>query len=206
MGVDVNEQAGSEGPRDPFDYNLSYSPLTFDITDNWVSSFFWQPLGGYNFNSSLLKTALGGWQLGGIATLHTGLPLNLYSGFDNSFSGIGEDTPDVIGNYNLPNQSRANQIKHWFNTAAFRPNAIGTFGTLGNNALRSPGYWDVDLDVQKDFKFQDRYTLESRVSLYNAFNHANLDAPVNTLTSQQFGQILGASNPRVMELSLRLVF
>lgn len=205
LGVGGSENEGSNGPRDPFNYRVDYGPLDFDVTHNWVTSLIWRPLGGREFRPAV-KTLIGGWQLGGISILHSGTPLNLSSGLDNSLSAIGADTPDVVGNYHIANRSKSDQIAHWFNPAAFAPNAIGTFGTLGHNALRSPGYVNVDLNIQKNFEFAERYGLEFRSSLYNAFNHPNLDPPVGTLTSGNFGQILSTTDPRVIEFGLRLTF
>jgi Carboxypeptidase regulatory-like domain len=205
LGVGGAETEGSNGPRDPFDYRLDYGPSDFDVNQNWVTSVIWQPLEGRGF-SPVVKTLIGGWQLGGISTLHSGTPLNLTSGLDNSLTGIGSDTPDVVGNYHIANHSKADQIAHWFNPAAFTQNAIGTFGTLGHNALRNPGYVNVDLNIQKNFMFAEKYGVEFRSSLYNAFNHANLVPPQGTLTSGNFGQILSTTDPRVIEFGLRLKF
>ena len=120
------------------------------------------------------RRRLEGGRFGGIASLNTGTPLSLTSGIDNSLTGIGEDTPDVVGNWNLGKQSRANEIAHWFNPAAFVQNAVGTFGQLRPNSLTNPGYVNFDINLQKNFIFTERYRPEFRSSFYNAFNHANL--------------------------------
>lgn len=205
LGVNSSEGAGGSGPRDPFDWHLDYSPISLSVPQVWVTSLIWTPFAGHNFNT-LAKETIGGWQFGGIATLEDGTPLTLNSGVDNSLTGIGEDTPDVIGNYNLGKQSKAEQYEHWFNPAAFTQNAIGTFGTLRPNSLVNPGYIDFDINLQKNFTIAEKYGLEFRSSLYNAFNHSNLDAPVSTLTSPDFGQIVGTSNPRVIEFGLRFTY
>lgn len=205
LGVDSSEGEGSNGPRDPFDWRLDYSPVSLSVPQNWVTSVLWAPLSRHQF-SPLMKETLGGWQFGGIATLQSGTPLTLYSGVDNSLTGIGKDTPDVIGNYKLGHQSKSEQMAHYFNTAAFTTNQIGTFGTLRSNSLVNPGYIDFDINLQKNFNFLERYRVEFRSSLYNAFNHSNLEPPVGTLTSPDFGQIISTSSPRVVEFGLRLTF
>lgn len=205
MGVGGAQTEGTNGPRNPFNYYLDYGPLDADVTHNWVSSLVWRPLESREMGT-FARALIGGWQLGGIASLHTGLPMNLTSGRDNSLTGIGNDTPDVIADYHLSNHSRADAVSHWFNQAAFTQNKIGTFGMLGHNALRKPGFVNVDVNLQKNFKVGEQSGLEFRSSFYNAFNHANLGAPTTVLTSANFGRITTSTDPRVLEFGLRLTF
>ncbi len=208
LGIVGAETEGSEGPRDPFNHELDYGPLSYDLTHNWVTDFIWQPMHGRKFSNRLLGTLASGWGLTSIVTVHSGYPLSLVSGRDNSFTGIGSDTPDQIGPWQLPGgRSKGQQIQEWFNTKAFVPNAVGTFGTLGEDALRDPGYFDLDGAVLRDFVPREGYRLQFRTSFYNMFNHASLGAPVNNLTSPTFGRILStASTPREIEFSLSLSF
>jgi hypothetical protein len=205
LGVYSGESEGGNGPRDPFDWHRSYSPLAGSEPQVWVTSIIWKPFDGHQFDRKI-RPLVAGWQIGGIASLNSGTPLTLYSGFDNSLTGIGEDTPDIIGSYKIHHSSRAGQIAHWFNPAAFTQNAIGTYGMLRENTLSNPGYVNFDVNLQKNFAITERIGLEFRSSLYNAFNHANLGSPGNTLTSSNFGSITTATNPRVVEFGMRTTF
>src|SRR5450432_1021468 len=62
---------------------------------------------------------LGGWQMGSIITLQTGLPFILLSGLDAANAGgQGNQRPSATGvSPNLPGGQRNTQ--KWFNTAAF---------------------------------------------------------------------------------------
>jgi hypothetical protein len=206
LGVYSGQGEGGQGPRDPFNWHLSYSPLAGSEPQVWVTSVIWKPFDGHSFGSRLLQEAAGGWQVAGISSLNSGTPLTLTSGHDNSLTGIGADTPDIIGNYKSRNTSREDQIAHWFNPAAFTQNAIGTFGTLREGTLSNPGYVNFDINLQKNFAITERIGLEFRSSLYNAFNHANLLSPGSSLTSTNFGRITTATNPRVVEFGSRLTF
>jgi len=207
LGSTGSEGEGSNGPRDPFDYELDYGPLNFDLKNNWVTSMLYQPPPFLQSSSRLVRTLANGWGLTGILTIQSGPPLDLQSGVDNSLSDIGSDTPDQVGSWQLPGgRSKAQQIQEWFNPAAFVPNAIGTFGTVGRDALRSPGFWNWDLAALRSFTPREGCRLEFRASFYNIFNHANLGAPVGTVTSPAFGQILSTSTPRNIEFSLRFSF
>lgn len=207
LGVVGATGEGSNGPRNPNNYHLDYGPQTFDIPHNFVTSFLWNIPGGKHSQSALLRNMLSGWQLTGIYTVRSGTPLTLRSGLDNSRTGIGGDTPDVTGNWRVSgDRSKASQIQQWFNTAAFRQNDIGTFGSLGLGVLRNPGFWNWDLAGSREFSLGETRRLQLRGSLYNALNHANLGTPNATLTSSAFGRITSATDPRVVELSLRVVF
>ena len=153
--------------------------------------------------------ALGGWQMNGILVLQTGAPLTINTGFDNSFSGIGNDRVDVIGNPDLPGgRARGARIQQWFNIAAFTANAPGTFGTLGRNTLVGPGYADLDLSLFKAFPmpFSERHKIEFRAECFNALNRVNLANPTTSFSSSLFGRITAASDQRILQLGLRYSF
>ena len=48
--------------------------------------------------------------------------------------------------------------------------------------------------------------LQFRAESFNIANHANLGLPVADLNSPNFGQILSANAPRLMQFALKLVF
>ncbi len=206
LGVNSGEGAGGQGPRNPNNWREDYGPVSGSEPQVWVTSVIWNVLSGHMFGSKLLQETAGGWQFGSIASLNSGTPLNLTSGIDNSLTGIGADTPDIVGSYNANNTSRADRIAHWFNPAAFVQNAPGTFGMLRPNTLSNPGWVNFDINLQKNFAITEGINLQFRSSFYNAFNHANLGSPTGTLTSSNFGKITTASDPRVVEFGSRLSF
>jgi hypothetical protein len=152
---------------------------------------------------------LGGWQTNGIISLQTGGPLNIVNGVDISLSGIGQDRVDVIGDFALPSdRPRGERILRWFNTAAFREPAPGTFGTLGRNAYRGPGQAIVDFSTFKSFPMPlgEAHELEFRAEFFNFFNRVNLGNPNATRINALFGRITGAGEPRIVQLGLRYSF
>ena len=147
--------------------------------------------------------------MNGIVTLQSGAPITIATGVDNSFSGIGQDRVDIVGDPRLDSgRPKADQIARWFNTAAFRENAAGTFGTLGRNTERGPGLSVVDFSAFKNFPmpYAESHKLEFRFEVFNLFNHANLGNPNTTLTSSVFGRITSAADPRILQLGLRYSF
>lgn len=184
------------------DYGISDYSRKFRFTN----SFNYQLPGPKRGAARLIA---GGWQLNGIVVLQTGAPLTVNTGFDNSFSGIGGDRVDVIGNPFLPSgRSHFDALRKWFNAAAFVPNAPGTFGTLGRNSLVGPGYADVDLSIFKAFPmpFAEGHKVEFRAEFFNVLNRVNFGNPNTNFTSSLFGQITGAQDPRILQFSLRYAF
>ena len=218
MDLDSGQTIGADagGGNEIHKYNLhaDYGRCDFGITQALNASMI------YDF--PLMKNAHGaqsklanGWSLTGIFTARSGYPFPVYSGRDNSLTGLpNNDLADQI----LPNAARpstvTNQIQEWFNTSAFTTNALLTFGNTGRNVLTGPGAWDFDMGVLKVTSLTERLAFHFRFEAFNIFNHPNLGAlsqsgnpiPVNTVTNANFGKITSAGDPRVLQFALKLVF
>jgi hypothetical protein len=93
----------------------------------------------------------------------------------------------------------------YFNTAAFQTNAPGTFGNTPRNLLKGPGPNNVDLRIGKNFSFRERYRIQFRWEMFNAFNRVQFANPGNTVGTAAFGRITATSAPsRVMQAALKL--
>jgi Carboxypeptidase regulatory-like domain len=208
LGVVGAMGEGSNGQLDPFDRYLDYGVLPTSVSSNWVTAVVWDFPFAKGLHSRIMRAFLDGWQLNGINTYYTGLPFTVNSGLDNSFSGIGADTADLIGNPHLGGgRTRAQKLSQWFNTGAFEVNTVGTFGNTGIDAFRGPGYWDLDLGAIKHFRLTETKNLEFRSLFYNAPNHPTFANPNATVIDPTFGQINGTNgNSRVIEFAMRLSF
>jgi hypothetical protein len=198
------EGAGNTYPYDQIEND--YAVSDFHRAARFTGSFNYELP---SMKNTPLRYLLGGWQTNGIITLQSGAPLTIFNGADNSFSGIGRDRADVIGDPELPgNRSRSERIAEWFNKAAFKENAPGTFGTLGRNTLRGPGLATVDFSAFKRFPmpYSEQHKLEFRAEAFNVFNRVNLNNPNTTRTSSLFGRITSAGEPRILQFGLRYSF
>jgi hypothetical protein len=193
---------GNAGPPNPFDLQSGRGPADFDQTIRYnLSVNYITP----HLNVSGIKGALvNDWQVNAIAGLQTGLPFTVLSGTDRSLSGVGNDYADIVSNPARP--AGVSKVKEYFNTAAFVPATLGTFGNIGRNSLRGPGYADVDASIFKDFLQAERIHAQFRAEAFNTFNRTNFSNPVSTVSSGTYGQITAANSPRVFQFGLKLLF
>jgi hypothetical protein len=201
-----NGNTAGTGP-DPFNYSRNIGVSDFDVTHRLVASAIWESP-SLKGKPAVVRQLLGGWQSTGIFAANTGLADTVVSGVDNAFSGVGGQFADLTGQpWKISgDRSKGDQILRWFNTGAFRTNAIGTVGTGGRNQLRDPGKWNVDFSLLKAFTLHEELKLQFRAEAFNLFNHANLGAPTLTVNSPNFARISTATAPRIMQFALRLAF
>ena len=146
-----------------------------------------------------------------ISTWRSGFPFPIFSGTDNSFSGVGVDRADFVGT-NLgqakldPGRSHAQLIQEYFNRAVFVANAVGTFGNTGRNILRGPGFFNTDFGIVKNTKITERTSLQFRAEFFNVFNNVNFGQPDHSVADSTVGQIFSAGSPRILQFALKLIF
>ena len=97
-------------------------------------------------------------------------------------------------------------MARYFDTSRFVQNAAGTFGNSGKSILRGPGYFNTDFGLLKAANLTERMGLQFRAEFFNIFNNVNFNAPNTNRSSQQFGQITSALDPRILQFGLKLLF
>ena len=160
----------------------------------------------HEFASRLLK----GWELTSVTTWQTGFPFSVGSGVDNSFSSLGGDRADFIGTdlkqVPLSGQTHGEMVNRFFDTSLFKTNAIGTFGNSGRNILRGPNFFNTDLGLIKNTNITERARVQFRAEFFNVFNNVNFNNPGSTVGTAGFGKITSAKDPRILQLTLKLMF
>jgi Carboxypeptidase regulatory-like domain len=152
------------------------------------------------------SAALGNWEVSGIWTFQSGRPFSI-GGCGVSGSATPERANVTGQPFNVHQGSEAQWLQHYMNPAAFTCNAPLTFGTSARNLLQRPGTNIADVGVYKNFPFKERYRLQFRWEMFNAFNRPNFGGPNTSVTSTNFGKITGlASDMRVMQGALKLYF
>jgi hypothetical protein len=179
--------------------------------------------------SLLLREALGGWGLSPIITLQSGAPFSISGGnstylnaadpaLNENNTGSGcksncSDRADYITGTPLKVRQggRSNWLKSYFNPAAFRPRADGTFGNSARDLIYGPPTFNIDASLTKNFPIRERYNLQFRFEMFNALNHPVMGNPDTNPSDSTFGQINGGAGSavnasRVGQLAAKLTF
>ena len=196
------------GIANPFDLGAQRGLSDLHIAHVWVAHWIYESprlLG----TPAIARQILGSWQLSGIWRIQSGRPFSVVGGFGNNRSGslVGGDRADYTGApLNIKQGEKNDWILRYFNTAAFVGNAPGTFGNSGRNILISPYYTTWDLGIAKNWRFAERYRVQFRWEMFNAFNTPSFAAPNNNPSSTAFGRILGRGPiaARLMQAALKL--
>jgi hypothetical protein len=197
----------------PYDRAYDNGPAYSDRTHIGVINFIYQLPLFRNSQNQVLKSTLGGWELSGIVTMESGLPLNITLGGAASSNGLadGRNRPNISGSISYPQT-----VSQFFSTSAFSSPAIGAWGNLTKGAIRGPGRDNWNLSLFKSFVFSENRgsRFELRFESFNAFNHtqfkdvsatANFDSSGKTITNN-FGQVTSTWDPRVFQLGAKLIF
>ena len=179
--------------------------------------------------TGIKKAFLGGWQTNMIAAWQSGKPfsvINSGSGADQAIeadgnlhgyvnravpqNGNGNDRPNTIADP----RSGPHSLSHFFNTAAFAPQPLGTIGNTQRNSLVGPHFRHVDLSLFKNFPVTERVNMQFRVETYNISNTPNLFIANNNSSNQEFGNAsfgtVSATDPnyvpRQYQFALKLQF
>jgi hypothetical protein len=106
------------------------------------------------------------------------------------------------------------------NGTVMYPNAIGTFGNMGRNIFRGPGFVDLDSSVGKTWKLGERFNLQFRGEVFNVLNHpiyaqgsirknlsgSNLGLARATPDVWASNPVIGSGGSRHIQLGLKLIF
>ncbi|HEX4811083.1 MAG TPA: hypothetical protein VH325_19240 [Bryobacteraceae bacterium] len=205
-----------------FNRHADWGPCVSDTRYNF--NLTGVALSNFKTGNGFLNHVVNNWQLAPIIQARSGQPLNITSGKDNSLTGLGNDRPDQVLSNAAATSSTCSSSAicvQYINPAAFVQNPTGTYGNVGRNALRGPGFFDFDVSLSRSFKMTERYSLQMRADAFNILNHTNFVgafAPAGqeagasygtastTLSSSNFGQLTGAYDPRILQFAMKLIF
>lgn len=164
--------------------NLSIVYTTPHITNKTMDKLFsnWQ-------FSPLVR-----WQSGNLSSVTTGV--------DNALTGLGGQRGVQI----LDNPYGDGTANNYLNRAAFTSPATGTYSTLAPFTILNPSVFQNDLAISRTFSIRKTQSMQFRWEIFNVVNHVNFNAPVTALNSANFGKILTAGDPRIMQFALKFNF
>jgi len=152
-------------------------------------------------SSSLVRTIAGSWTVSGLIVADAGQPFSVTDSAGLSQTGLSLDLADRVPG--VPTY-----VNGKLNAAAFTNNAPGTYGNSGRNSLRSPGYVHVDPAIMKTFPlFTEKAHFLFRAEAFNVFNHPSKLLPGHDInTPSTFGLTTAARDPRILQLSAKILF
>jgi hypothetical protein len=101
------------------------------------------------------------------------------------------------------------RLNPWFDTSAFTATSSFAFGNLARSLtrVRSHGIANYDFTVFKNTPITERFSLQFRTEIFNAFNRVQFSYPGTAMGNPQFGVVSGQyNNPRLIQFALRLLF
>ncbi|MGZ8845040.1 MAG: outer membrane beta-barrel protein [Pyrinomonadaceae bacterium] len=210
-----------------FDVNANRARSDFDRPHRLSLSFVYDiPSGGSK------SKFLTGWRISGFAQAQSGVPYSIFATevtvanpaqYDNLRLGSGGlyrlafGRPSLCGTMAQLLQTGPDPTERAFNPAALcspmslaggYPNNRG-FSNLGRNILRGFSQKRFDVGLSKETKFSERFGLEFRWDIFNAFNTVNFATPNNVIgdAGTDFGKITDTiGGPRVMQFGVKLKF
>lgn len=235
------DQLSYEGPgfvtnqTYPLDQRQERGPSDFDVRHSFVLAGIYELPFFRSNKESLLYKLLGGFEINGIVTRHTGYPFTVFQG-----AGLRTPSGEFFGpirptGYN-GNQPISNSNNNFLTPGGIFPGGgaqyfSGTIRTdpagnpnfalnppaVGRNAFRGPKYFNVDMSLAKRFGLsgllgmREGANLELRANAFNIFNTLNL-APFNFadgnlfFTNANFGEATSGLAGRVIEFQARFRF
>ena len=181
-----------------------WGPSAYDHRQRFVMSYIWSPNVWHTEGAmKFVGNVVNHWAIAGVSQFQTGTTLNVEDGYDTDGDGIGNDRP-IIGNVKAPVATYAfddswadpNGVSHgtfcsgpsWWNSldpchvvtadsVHWIIPAIGTHPAkpIGRNSMYTPGFQQWDMNIQRSFPIHDRFTLDFRGELFNAFNHPEVE-------------------------------
>jgi outer membrane receptor protein involved in Fe transport len=201
----------SSAPQDTYNRAASRSTAPFSRAQVLTASYIYEI--PFRSASQLANRVLGGWELSGIASFASGLPLAVTSGLGQDWGGLGilgvssqaTPRPDMVCD---PNNGAPHTIAKWFNTQCYAPVPTGQVrpGNAATTTARGPGYQQWNASLFRNVPIRERVRLQIRGETFNLFNHANPSTVGVSLGNSNFGQVTAMRGVRRIQLSMKVAF
>lgn len=214
----------------PIDQSTEFGPSDFDVRHFITLSGLWD-LPFFRNKNTWAGKLLGGWQLSGIMTRHTGFPFtptingsielpngrNIGSIRPVRYSGA---RPDSNSNANFLRPGGLFSGQNLSQIFSLTPNTNNSYlnnvPAIGRNTFFGPKYFDLDMSVQKRFGLPNLGVLgenpnfDIRFNFFNILNSRNIaplgSASSNRINNPNFTEAGSLLAGRVVEMQLRFSF
>jgi trimeric autotransporter adhesin len=198
--------------QDANNLGAEYGLSSFDIRHQVRLNYLYEvPFGeGHRFAQKGLKAALfGNWRFSGNIGAQTGTPYTAEimgtSAANTGSGGVFATRADQICN---PNVGATGAPLDFFNTSCFVVPPAGQLGNAGRNTITGPGMftWNAQFGKTIPFGKDHEHRLDLRWEITNVTNTPNLTGLSTLVNSTTFGQVVGASAMRAMNVVTRFTF
>ena len=231
LGTGAFVQASSEYTTDdPFNIGTMYGRQAFDHKFVYNLYIAYTPT-VYRGQQGLLGRALGGWSFAPIFTAGTGGPQPCFTANGQSQAFGAGDGANFFDNEEciFTQQPKTGVYKTF--TPASGGNAAFTTVNLfadpatalansrppilgidthdnGVGSISAPSYWNMSLQVTKNIRMTERFSVEAQLMMVNVFNHVVFNSdPMDYGSLGSWGDISAQVNqPRQLELGARINF
>jgi hypothetical protein len=198
--------AGIPGNRRAYRSNCAGSDLRQLFVLNMVATM-------PKFANRTLNMFASNWQIAPILQIRSAQFFTVTSGIDRALTVAAGQTPNLLDPNNVYADNK--NVTHWLNPAAFGVPALGTYGNLGQNNMRGPGTFQLNMALSRTFVLHEKKTLQLRAEAFNLPNHLNASVPIANFNAGNFGSIttdisgnagLNSGDYRIIQFAGKFVF
>ena len=207
FGKSLDNASTFENLVDPIDPRRNRSRSLYDATHRFVFSYYWElPVPKYE---GFKGKALNGWAVSGITTFQSGFPIRITEQDDielqSSFDFETPGQPNVAAPFHKLDPRGPGNLG--FNPDAFTEDTVapGTIGNAPRTVCCGPGINNWEFGFLKSTPIGERYRVDFRGELFNAFNHAQFFQPEGIIGAD-FGRVRRARDPRLVQFALKFYF
>lgn len=215
---DIPLTSFTNSTTDPFNFRLDRGDADLDRRHSFVGNAVYV-LPSFKNRGSAFSHILGDWQLNAIYSFFGSTPVDVLSGV-NTYGTAGNvnPRPNLVGG--VPIYVQAADHTLWLNPAAFSLPGVGQLGSLGKGTIRGKPINNLDFSLNKNWRLKERYGIQFRAEMFNAFNHPNFNGFQNalnfqgnitqpnfgTVTNGSFGTLSNVQSHREIQLGIKFSF
>jgi hypothetical protein len=204
--LDVSTDSNGGGSvQDPYNWKGSYGNANWDIPHRFVASYVYE-LPFFKSGAAWERYLLGNWQVNGVTTIQSGIPINVTIGSDPANTGRpGGARPDLIAPAKA--DCGSGRLVGCITASSFAMPVPYNYGNAGRNIIRGPGLVLTDLSLFKNLPLTERVKLQLRGEAFNVFNTPSFSNPNSTFGTATFGSVGSTFMPnRQVQVAAKIIF
>ena len=216
---------------DPTNFASNYGNAAIDARHRFTIGYVYDfPKSARLARNFVLSRVVNGWEMSGVTTFQTGFPVDVY---ESTYRELRCDGFDWTACPDRPNEVKAfvpvdprtstfvarngvTKNHYWFDPSSYKLEPIGSVGNTGRNPFHGPGINNFNWALMKNIKVQgENKYFQLRFEFYNLWNHTQFqsvginDAGIGVNgnnASSNFGRVLNAYDPRLIQLAAKFYF